>query len=145
MTAYKLIIPGDVPSLKNSKQLAVLGTLPGRNGLPYKTWLNRLLRQIKIVPSKAYQRYARRALPLLKQCNLVGYDWQYPVTIHFYFYRATRRKFDHLNIAQGPLDLMVEAGILADDDMAHVIPGVFEWGVDKDNPRVEIVISEGDK
>lgn len=60
------------------------------------------------------------------------------------FYRATRRKFDHLNIAQGPLDLMVEAGILADDDMIHVLPGCFEWSVDKDNPRVEVVISEVD-
>ena len=143
MTSYKLIIPGNVPSLKNSKQLAVLGTLPGRNGQPYKAWLNRLLKQIKIVPSKNYQQYKRRTLPLLKSCNLVGHKWQYPVMVHFHFYRATRRKFDHLNIAQGPLDLMVEAGILADDDMIHVLPGCFEWSVDKDNPRVEIIISEG--
>ena len=125
MTAYRLIIPGETPSLKNSKRIVT--TNNGRR---------------RIIASERYEAWANAIRVRLGQCSLAGHPWSYPVQVDFHFYRTTRRRFDYINLAQGPLDLMVEAGILADDDMMHVVPGCFEWSVDKDNPRVEIVISE---
>lgn len=105
MSIYRLTLPSETPSLKNSKQIVTAGRFP------------------KLVPSKFYRQWAKPILKRLKRCELVGHQWAYPVTIDFHFYRASRRRFDYINLAQGPLDLLVEAGILADDDMACVIPG----------------------
>ena len=55
-------------------------------------------------------------------------------------YRKTRRRFDYINIVQNLLDCMVKVGILPDDDSNHVIPAFEPYGVDKENPRVEISI-----
>ncbi len=121
---YQLTISGETPSLKNSKQIVQAGRFP------------------KLVPSKAYKKWAKQVLRKLKRCELVGRPWHYPVIIDFHFYRTTRRRFDYVNLCQGPLDLMVEAGILDDDDMTCVIPGQWAWDVDQANPRVEVTIYE---
>lgn len=120
----RITLPGDTPSLKNSKRIFRFGG------------------NTRIVPSEAYQRWAGPLLMLLKSCELVGRDWRYPVRIDFCFCRKTRRHFDYINLGQGPLDLLVEAGVLKDDDMDHVVPGSWDWTIDKDNPRVELTIRE---
>lgn len=121
---HYLTIPGETPSLKNSKRIVWAGRYP------------------KLVPSKFYLDWFEESHWRLKGSELIGERWQYPVTIDFIFYRRTRSRFDFVNLAQGPLDLLVEAGILDDDDMRHVIPGRMTWEVDKGNPRVEMVIRE---
>jgi Holliday junction resolvase RusA-like endonuclease len=120
----RIILPGNTPSLKNSKRIVQAGQRP------------------RLIPSKAYQKWAAPLLWQLKQCELVGRQWRYPVQIDFHFYRKDKSRFDFINLGQGPLDLLVELGILADDDMRHVVPGKWAWEVDKKNPRVELVIRE---
>ena len=119
-----ITIQGSTPSLKNSKRIIHINRRP------------------RIIPSTFFEAWAQRAIWDLKVSDLVGHDWAYPVKVSFHFYRRDRRKFDYINLAQGPLDLLVSAGILVDDDMKHVIPGDFSWEVDKTNPRCDLKIEE---
>ena len=55
---------------------------------------------------------------------------------------ATRRRVDGLNLEEAVDDLLVEAGILADDNSRIVISHDGSRVLyDKDNPRTEITIS----
>lgn len=119
-----ITIPGNTMSLKNSKRIIMAGGRP------------------RLLSSQPYEAWANHAGWELKASGLIDHKWRYPVTIHFHFVRATKQKFDYINLAQGPLDLLVQAGILKDDDMTHVIPGRFTWAVDKENPRCELTIEE---
>lgn len=64
-----------------------------------------------------------------------------PVRVQYLFYMATRRKVDSLNLCAAADDLLVEAGILADDD-SNIIKSHDGTRVlyDKQNPRTEIYI-----
>ena len=116
-----ITIPGNTPSLKNSKQIV------WRYGQP------------RITASRVYKQWFMDALP---QVMVQGIEpiTEYPVRVDFHFFRANKRLFDFINLMQGPLDLLVEAEILKADDMRYVYPGQVDWTVDKENPRVEMVI-----
>ena len=122
---FVITILGNTISKKNSRQIIVTGD--GRR---------------RVVASKPYLEWERYALLQLRQVPLAGKVWRYPLRIKFHYVRATRRPFDYNNMSQGPLDVLQQAGIIADDDMLHVIPTEPSWSVDKDNPRVEIAITE---
>lgn len=81
-------------------------------------------------------------MPFLEKeaLRLKGTILNYPVKIEFFFYRRTKRVFDYINMAQGPLDLLVDVGIIPDDSVRYVIPVFTGWAVDKQNPRVVITI-----
>lgn len=61
------------------------------------------------------------------------------------FYPSTRRRSDLTNKAESIMDLLVDAGILEDDNW-FVVPKVtlLFGGIDKDNPRVEIELRESE-
>ena len=92
-----------------------------------------------IVPSKANKLYTAQALLCLKEKQEQPID--YPVHIKYLFYKGTRHRVDALNLAEAADDLLVEAGILADDNSNIV---VHHDGTrvlyDKQNPRTEIYI-----
>ena len=120
-----IVIEGEVYSKKNSRQIV------GSKGRP------------RLLPSKQYMGWAESALWQLKVHPAVGRRWKYPLTVHFKFFRKTKRAFDYNNLSQGPMDLLVEAGIIKDDSMLYVTPCFSGgWVVDKENPRVEIYIEE---
>lgn len=54
-----------------------------------------------------------------------------PLKIGLYFIRDSRRKFDYVNIAQYPLDMMVKNGWIDDDNAEEVIPIFLGYKVDK--------------
>jgi len=92
--------------------------------------------------TKRYKVWAKSAALQLSVHRPIEAVW--PIHMHFYFYRKTLRHFDFVNLAQGPQDALQDAGIIPEDDMAHVIP-VFHgeyagWEKDKENPRVVITI-----
>lgn len=111
MSTYKIVIPGNTPSLKNSKQMVMTGDKP------------------RLISSKTYRNWMPGALYQLNTSPLVGKKWSYPLRISFHFIRDSRRKFDFINAAQGPCDLLIQAGIIEDDDMLHLIPGEFSYQV----------------
>lgn len=64
-------------------------------------------------------------------------------SIELIFYPSTKRKADATNKAESVMDLLVDAGIIEDDNW-FVVPKVeLQFGgVDKEKPRVEIIIHE---
>ena len=93
-----------------------------------------------IMPSKKYKEYEREAVwflrpvpprPIECRCN-----------IKCLFYLPTRRRTDLTNLLEAVDDLLVHAGIIA-DDYYGIVEGHdgSRCFVDKDNPRTEITIT----
>lgn len=116
MGTYKLVIPGNTPSLKNSKQI----------------FINKKTEKPFVTSSQAVKSWYPGAFEAAAQSPLVMKEWKYPLQISFHFIRATEHHFDFINVSQAPLDLLVDARIIEDDDMLHVIPGDFSYQVKKD-------------
>ena len=61
----------------------------------------------------------------------------------FYWKDKRRRDIMNANAAMKPaMDGIVDAGIIVDDDYKHLTHETTEFKFDKDNPRVEITVSE---
>ena len=132
MLLYSCAIPLDPRTKKNSPQIAGTG---GRCPL-----CGKFKRQF-IVPSKANKLYTARAAQLLKDKPEMPIDR--PVHVRYLFYMATRRRVDGLNLAEAMDDLLVQEGILAEDN-SNVVKHHDGTRVlyDKQNPRTEIYIYE---
>lgn len=132
MLIASYVIPIDPRTKKNSPQIAGTG-----KRCPY---CNKFMRQF-IVPSKANKLYTANALLHLKDKPDDPID--YPVHIRYLFYKGTHHRVDALNLAEAADDLLVEAGILADDN-SNIVKHHDGTRVlyDKQNPRTEIYIYE---
>jgi len=124
MGELRILLRGRIPSKKNSKQI-VGGSrpflIPSKN---YKIW-----HEEKMWELKAY-----RVKTPISKCS-IDIDIMFP----------DHRKADLTNKAESINDLLVDAGILEDDD--HKIlnkVNLTSLGVDKNNPRAVIVIKYED-
>lgn len=93
-----------------------------------------------VVPSAAYKNYEKLAKQqLTKQAGLAI---DYPVEITCKFYMATRRRVDLTNLLEAADDVLVAAGIIADDNHTIIVSHDGSRVLyDRDNPRTEIQIS----
>lgn len=109
-------------SKKNSQQIV---TNP-KTGRPF------------ILPSKNYKQYERDALWFIPK----GKTIDYPVNVKCLFYMPTRRKCDLVNMQEAILDVMVKAGLLADDNYG-IVQSMDGSRVlyDKNAPRTEVYIT----
>lgn len=93
-----------------------------------------------ITPSAKYKEYEKSALLFIKA---PAEPIDYPVNVKCLFYMPTRRKCDLVNLQEAALDVLVLAGVLADDNCSLVASmdgsAVF---YDKENPRTEIEIEK---
>ena len=113
----KLIIKGRVPSKKNSKM-----------------WTGKYL-----ISSKAYREWEKEQSSQL--INHPRYD--YPVEMHYEFYRPDKRRTDMDNKITSIQDLLVHNNILLDDDYTNIpYKTSRSMGIDRENPRVEIIIKQ---
>ena len=101
------------------------------------------------IPSKAYRDYARDTAVWWKhQAAVLQRPIDYPINVQCVYYMQTRRRVDMVNLLEASLDIMVEYGILQDDNCS-IVAGHDGSRVlyDKDNPRVEITITriEGER
>ncbi len=125
-----LVVSGDTPSLKNGKQI----------GYSLKK------RRKVLKPSDRYQAWSRVAeIELLQYRQKVrAFEWHYPITLKFKFFRSTHRIFDYLNVAQGVCDVGSALDMWPDDNMKYIIPNFErEWELDKLNPRLEVELCDG--
>lgn len=117
----KFTIPLPPVSKKNSQRIM----LKHGSGKPF------------IMPSEQYKQYERDAMWFIPK----GRRIDYPVNVKCLFYMPTRRKCDLTNLLEAIDDVMVKAGLLADDDYtiieSHDGSRVF---IDKDRPRTEVFI-----
>jgi len=124
-TKMELIIFGQTPSKKNSRQI----------------FRNRHTGRPFITTSDNYKKWHEPAIIQLNaQKTLV--NWNYPVRVSMKFYRESKRRWDYNNISQAILDCLVETGIIIDDDAEHCIPVFIGYEIDKERPRCEIIIEE---
>ena len=119
----KINIPLTPISKKNSQQILVNKA----TGRPF------------IMPSAVFKKYEQDAMVFMpKLDNPIDYR----VNVICLFYMPTRRKCDLTNMLEAIDDIMVKAGVLADDNYSiiesHDGSRVF---YDKDNPRTEVVIT----
>ncbi len=123
MGELRITLLGRIPSKKNSKQWIIRG---GR----------RLL-----VPSANYAAWHEENIWYLKEYHLSHpIDSRCSVEIKIYF--PDNIKADLSNKAESIMDLLVDGGILLDDNH-KICPDLhlISMGVDKDNPRAEITIN----
>lgn len=93
-----------------------------------------------VIPSPQYRQYEKDCLwqvpPKTKQ------KIDFPVNVQCVYYMPTRRRVDLVNLLEATMDILVAAGVLADDNCrivaAHDGSRVDH---DKQNPRVEITIN----
>lgn len=127
-----IVIPGNVIAKKNSERI-------GRFKKAGKWFQN-------IRPSAAYERWEKAALQELLLKRVQPWPGPYPVELQLTFYRKTRQPFDLSNMIEGVQDVLQKAGVIAEDNMLHVVPVIdrikqpMGWAVDKDHPRTEITI-----
>ncbi len=118
----KIIIKGRIPSKKNSKIISCRGSrpllFPSSN---YKKWHDDASEQLKFYNKE-------------ENIEIEG--------IKLSFFMPDNRCSDLTNKAESVMDLLVDNGFLEDDSWQ--ITGKIELipcGVDKENPRVEIIIN----
>lgn len=112
-----LILYGRIPSKKNSKIMICRGTRPILISNPkFSAWYEEQMWKLK--GKKAPQKIH---------------------VIEMTFYAPDRRRTDLTNKAESIMDLLVDAGLIKDDNWFE-IPHISLWmkEVDKKNPRVEI-------
>jgi len=128
----KLQIFGRIPSLKNQKHSMCL---------PIKGSKLSKYRSIVFV-SATYRTWEKEQLEYLAQ----NYKVETPIercSIVATLFRPDARKTDLINKMEGPLDLLVNAGILSDDNCEVVTSLTMVNGsIDRENPRLEIEIIE---
>lgn len=124
MTPLRLWLPGDPRTKKNSQQIRRRGS---------QRW---------IAPSDAYRQYAADCVLQIPSAARLHID--HPVNVQCVYHMATRRKVDLVNLLEATLDILVEAGVLADDNsrIAASHDG-SRVQYDRERPGVEIIITEG--
>ena len=90
------------------------------------------------IPSKAFVDYQKVFLSQVRRPK-VAIDL--PVNVQAVYYMPTRHRVDITNLLSATHDLLVDAGVLEDDN-SKIVVGVDGSRVlyDKENPRVEIEI-----
>ena len=119
----KIVINEPPKSKKNSMQIIRLGN------------------RYSLTQSKQYKDYKRSCAKYLT--GAVAEPIDYPVTVRCEYYMPTRRRVDLTNLMAATHDLLVDYGILADDnrDVVVSVDGSRVF-YDKQHPRTEIEITQ---
>ena len=115
-------IYGDPVTKKNSARIVNAGKYP------------------RVLPSKAYLQYRADAIAQItgaKRLHIAS-----PVNLKVVYYMRTKRRVDLVNLLEATCDILVDAGVL-DDDNSRIVVGHDGSRVeyDKQNPRAEITIT----
>jgi Holliday junction resolvase RusA-like endonuclease len=99
-----------------------------------------------VIPSAAYKKFEKECLPYLRRVKAETGTIDYPINCECFFYMPTRRKVDLPNLLNAIDDAMVKAELIVDDNR-DIIAGHDGSRVfyDKENPRIEIIITEINK
>lgn len=131
---FRATIDTEPKTKKNSQVIA-----RGRGGRPF------------IMQGKAYTEYEAQSTALLKrqlnEYNLTNKNANFPiknpVNVQALYYRATRRRVDLVNLSEALCDILVNAGILADDTFTIVASmDGSRVLIDRERPRTEVIITE---
>lgn len=129
-----IFLPGNTPSLKNSK---VMGRFPSKT---VQKWLrlygiqsfNSGRKEVKFFKRIPKQYDFEKLCQPIKECK------EYPIKLGFHFLRGSKHNWDFHNACQLPLDLMTAFDIIPDDNTNYILPFPLEiegryWSYDKNN------------
>lgn len=127
----KFTIPLPPITKKNSQQIRYRWTVDKKTRRPKRVPY--------IAPSEAFERYEQMAVWYVPR----GRRIDSPVNVKCLFYMPTRAKCDLTNHLEAIDDIMVTAGLLADDNFTIVESHDGSRVLyDKDRPRTEVYITE---
>ena len=149
-------LPGNVPSLKNSKEIKQIFTKKSacchaKGGLRYKDSDNVWRCSICKKPSAMYTKpilspsdnalkYQEQMVPFFNVLKGLFKEWikdrKYPLPVAFYFIRDQYRIFDYGNASEILQDEMVHNDVIEDDNMKFIIPEYLGCHYNKNNPGV---------
>lgn len=91
-----------------------------------------------VLPSSQYEEYEQSALWYIRSPQK---PINCPVCVKCLFYMETHRRVDLVNLQEAILDILVKAGVLADDN-SNIVASMDGSRVlyDKEHPRTEIEI-----
>lgn len=137
-------IPGNVPSLKNSKIKTSKGIFPSKTvnkylrtiGIKNYSSKNKIVNQFVGKPNMF--RESLKEFPKLELND-------YPIILGFHFVRDSKRDFDFNNATQIIQDLLVAHNFIEDDSMRFLIPTYYKieeryYTVDSKNPGVYLIL-----
>ena len=118
-----IIIPGQPVTKKNSQRIIYAGGRP------------------MILPSKQYKEYREVALWRIPGHYKAKID--YPVNVKVVYFMKDNRRVDLVNLLEATCDILVDAGVLKDDNR-HIVCSHdgSRVEIDRENPRTEITITE---
>lgn len=120
------------PRVKKNNQSVVLAR--SRSGKYYP----------RKVDTKAYKAWRKGAIPQIN-VQKPSFEIDYPINLKCLFYMDTKGKVDLSALYEGIQDELVETNVLTDDNYnivaSHDGSRVY---VDRDNPRMEITITEAE-
>ena len=97
-----------------------------------------------MMQSKAYQQYEKDCLAIIPGRYKLHIST--PVNVKAIYYMKTRRRVDKTNLESALLDILVKAGVLADDSALNPAIVVSTDGSrvywDKEYPRTEVEITD---
>ena len=94
-------------------------------------------RLTRLLPSKQYREYEEAALWFLQRKEPIDT----PVNVKCLFYMPTQRKVDLTNLLEAADDLLVLAGVLADDNSKIIVShDGSRVLLDREKPRTEIFV-----
>jgi Holliday junction resolvase RusA-like endonuclease len=116
-----LILPGRVPSKKNSKRIVMAGSRPRLiSSEAFLAWHQEMMLRV---------RAHRPKRPIIKAAVAIT------------FFAPNRRRFDLSNAAESVMDLLVEAGFLLDDCAENVPSLQLTYGGYGTDARAEVEIT----
>lgn len=134
MAEIRYTIKGDPRTKKNHQMIAGSGTRCPVCKKHKKQWIRQ---------AGSHDEYVEKALLQLKTQPRPPRPIECAVNCKYVFYMQTHRIVDGLNLQAAVDDLLVEAGILKDDN-SRIVVGHDGSRVlyDKNNPRTEIIITK---
>ena len=126
----KFVIYAEPRSKKNSQQIA----------------FNQQTKRPFVTQSKAYKDFSKEVIKQIRMCGYAPKEpIDYPVNITYLFYKSTRRLCDGLNLCAAMDDILTQARVIDDDHRDIVVGHDFtRVHYDKENPRVEVIITPVD-
>lgn len=117
-----ITLPGEPRTKKNSQRIVY------RNGKPI------------VLPSKQYKEYREICIwriPAHQKAHISD-----AVNMQCVYYMRTTRKVDLVNLIEATCDILVDAGVIADDNSSIVVShDGSRVLLDRDNPHAEITIT----
>ncbi len=142
-----VFIPGNVPSLKNSKIKTSRGIFSSKTVKKYLTNFG-----IQRYSSSKKEIIGYKTRPNIFQDEIVPQilklleNKEAPYEFGFHFVRGTKHKFDFNNANQLIADLFVAHSVIEDDNMDYFLPYPLKinnkaYTIDKENPGVYVFIN----